>query len=279
MLAQVAGVVGRELVAADDGAVAGEMDDDAGDLVLGRRVAHGQHAHVGVDGAGRADDLVVVRRAGLAGVRDLPAVAHQEAAVERDVRFGAEADADLGGVQRVPGLADGVGDRLGHLFGVDRILVAAEAAGHGAAAVRVVGADQHVVAGNLRRPDDQPPGRLDGRLRDEQGVDADERGRRVAVVDDAGRRQQLVADAGPLALEEAARHFHAHVGRDVADAETDLQHDGPPTVGRPLRGRRMVGARMVGRPLRGRHLRRRRLPFAHEPCGRPRSGRPTSARR
>ena len=218
------------------------MDDEAGDLVLGRRVAESQHAHVGVDGAGGADDLVVVRRAGLAGVRDLPAVAHEEAAVEREVRFGAEADAGLGGVQRVPGLADGGGDRPGHPFGVDRVLVAAETAGDGAAAVRVVGADQHVVGGDFGRPDDQPPGRLHGRLRDEQRIDADEGGRRVAVEDDAGRRQQLVADAGPLALEEAARHFHAHVRRYVADAETDLQHDGPPTVGRPLRGRPNGGA-------------------------------------
>jgi hypothetical protein len=47
----------------------------------------------------------------------------------------------------------------------------------------------------------------------------------TGVVDDAGDGQQLVARPGALALEEAAGHLHARVRGDVADAETDLQHD------------------------------------------------------
>src|SRR5438128_12664034 len=43
-------------------------------------------------------------------------------------------------------------------------------------------------------------------------------------MDDAGDCQELVAHPFAEALGEAARHFHADGGRDVRDAEPNLEH-------------------------------------------------------
>src|SRR5262249_7794251 len=151
-----------------------------------------QDADVGVDGPRRGDDLAVVLGAGLAGVGDLAAVAHQEAPVERDVLLAAGGDADAGGVQRAPGVADRRGDGLGDFLGVGGVLVTAEAAGDGAAGVCVVGADEDVLERDLGVLGDGPAGGLDRGTGDEEGVDPDQGDGAGPVVDDAGNGEEFV---------------------------------------------------------------------------------------
>jgi hypothetical protein len=67
--------------------VAGKRDDQPRDHAF--RAAHSQHAHLWIDGASHADDLGVMRRARFARMRDLAAIAHEKATIERQVFFAA----------------------------------------------------------------------------------------------------------------------------------------------------------------------------------------------
>ena len=182
--AELADVISRELVAAHGRVVAGKVDDHACDLTVWR--FRGEHADVGVDGSGGSDDVLVVGRAGFTGVRDFAAVAHQKAAVERNGSLGADADAQLGCMEAVPRARHCRDDFLGDLVEVCRVGVAAKARGNRAARVCVAGANEHIFAGDRRRFLDGPPRRFDCRTRNEQGVDAHECDRRLAVVSHAG---------------------------------------------------------------------------------------------
>ena len=69
----------------------------------------------------------MMRRAGFAGVRNFPAVAHQEATIEGDRILLARADANLAWMQRMPGVCNCGRNGLRQLIGVGRVFVAAEA--------------------------------------------------------------------------------------------------------------------------------------------------------
>ncbi len=103
-LSQVINIIGRESVSPHDGQVAGEIDKDPEQLAAGSPGR--QHADVGVDRAGRLDDVGIP----LAGMGGLAAVAHQETAVEADAGLVADPVAQLGGMQRVISGDDGLGD-------------------------------------------------------------------------------------------------------------------------------------------------------------------------
>ena len=83
-LPKVVDVVRRESAPAHDGQVAGEVDEQPEQLAARR--SGRQHTDVRVDGTSGLDDL----RIPLARMGGLPAVAHQEAAVEADARLVAE---------------------------------------------------------------------------------------------------------------------------------------------------------------------------------------------
>src|SRR5205823_14465786 len=113
-LFQVVNIVGGDAAGAGRG-VAGEVDDAAEQFFL--RVPDAEDAHLGVDGPGRLEDV----RVALAGVRDGPAVAHPEAAVEGHGAFQPAADAGPGTDTGFVRLEDRLDDGLFDFFQVFRI--------------------------------------------------------------------------------------------------------------------------------------------------------------
>ena len=110
---------------------------------VGERAA--MHADIGIDRTGRLDDI----RVPFAWVGDLPAVAHQEPAIEADARLVPDPVAQFRGVQRPIGRADSLGNLGRDELEIRGVGLALEAARDRTAAVRMAGSDQHVRAGNL----------------------------------------------------------------------------------------------------------------------------------
>src|SRR5438093_12236913 len=103
MLAEIVNVVGGEFGAVfGHCAVTAEVDDQADDFAGPPSVARGEDADFFIDRTGRADDL----RVELTGMRDLAAIAHEEAAVEMNAPHAAEAGAELAFASNVPGIDD-----------------------------------------------------------------------------------------------------------------------------------------------------------------------------
>src|SRR5207244_11971181 len=80
MLADVAHIIRREEIAAQNGIVASKIDHKAGYFPLGR--SRRQHADIGVYGSGGGNDVAMMRGSGLSRMGGFAPVAHQEAAVE-----------------------------------------------------------------------------------------------------------------------------------------------------------------------------------------------------
>src|SRR5262249_29499791 len=75
---------------------------------------------------------------------------------------------------------------------------------------------------------DHPSGMLDGRPRDKEGIDADQRKGRLAIRDNGGDGPQLVADTFADELTEPAGDLHADRRGNVRSGETEFEHSEVP---------------------------------------------------
>src|SRR4051812_11582545 len=82
-------------------------------------------------------------------MRGLAAVLHEEATIEGDAGLVSRRNADLRLVQAAPRRGHGLGDPVGDERDVLRVGLAFETARDRAAAVRMTGAHEHLVARNL----------------------------------------------------------------------------------------------------------------------------------
>src|SRR5262245_19974604 len=97
VLPQVVNIIGGESVPSHDGEVASKVDKESQQVA--RRRAGREYTDIGIDGAGRLDDVRVV----FPGVCDLPAVAHEKPAVEADAGLVPDPITERSSVERAKG--------------------------------------------------------------------------------------------------------------------------------------------------------------------------------
>ena len=215
--------------------MAGIVDDRADQVAVG--IPGADHADIGIDRAGRLDDV----RISDAGMGGRAAVAHAEAAIEHrrtlDARSGSAAGRSTGRV----GGHDGVGDLafdVGQIIGVGqrgafigqradqrRGVVEFARQNHDGRTgrMRMRSADHHMVGGDPAALLNRLASRGHAGPANAQGVDPDQRHAGFAVVEH--RRPHLAAVVKHLVkrLVVSAGLFHAGRGRDIAFGEAGLE--------------------------------------------------------
>ena len=108
-------IIGGESVSSHDGEVAGEVDKEPEHFTA--RCVGGEHADGGINGPGGPDDVGI----SLARVSELAAVSHEEAAVEADTGFVADAIPDFCVMERMESGVDRFGGSCGDELEVFRV--------------------------------------------------------------------------------------------------------------------------------------------------------------
>ncbi len=157
-------------------------------------------------------------------MRHVPAVAHEESAVEMDAADSARAAGELGIGSIVPRADDCVSDGRRHLPGVSRIRHRVKERERRSALMRVAGGNDDAVSRNAGAIFDRLAGDVGGFALDDAGVDADQSQRRLAVVDHARGGQQRIVNAGHRARAVGAGGHCAGRRSDVGMSEAGFEH-------------------------------------------------------